>query len=284
MTPLDIARKLDLEKSGRGRGWRGACKSCGYGTTLVLSEKGSLWCASCGRDGPAEVLADLKKGGHVEAAERQPGKPERTPAERTVRALVWWNGAPQNAVGTPADLYLIGRGLAGLAASPAIRYRTDVSHPEERGSRRPAMLALVQDATGAAIAVHRTYITRGGHKADAVPVKAAVGPIWGGAIRLDVAAAEMVVGEGIETSASAGRLFGLPAWAAIAAGNLAQALQLPPEVRSVVIAADADGPGRRAAEAAAARWQREGRKVRIATPDVPGADFNDVLLARGANA
>ncbi len=278
----EIARRLNLEKSGRG--WRGACKSCGYGTTLVLSAKGSLWCASCGKDGPAEELARLQDGQETQAAERKPGKPEPTPAERTARALVWWNGAPQNAVGTPADLYLTGRGLPGLAASPVIRYRADVSHPEERSSRRPAMLALVQDVDGTPIAVHRTYITRGGRKADAVPVKAAVGPIWGGAIRLDLAAAELVIGEGIETSASAGRLLGLPAWAAIAAGNLAQGLRLPPQVRSVVIAADADGPGRRAAEDAAARWQAEGRRVRIATPDVPGADFNDILVAEGAHA
>jgi putative DNA primase/helicase len=281
MIPREIAREMNLEKSGRG--WRGACKSCGYGTTLVLSAKGSLWCASCGKDGPAEELARLQNGEQAQAAERQIGKPEPTAAERTARALVWWNGAPRDALGTPADLYLTGRGLPGLAASPAIRYRTDVSHPAEHGTRRPAMLALVQDVTGAPIAVHRTYLTRGGHKAVVVPVKASVGPTFGGAIRLDSAAAEMVVGEGIETAASAGRLLGLPAWAAIAAGNLAQALQLPPEVRSVVIAADADGPGRQAAEAATARWQTEGRRVRIATPDMPGADFNDILV-RGANA
>lgn len=282
MIPHEIARELDLVKSGKG--WRGACKSCGYGGTLMLSAKGSLWCASCGKDGPAEALARLQGGEHVEAAEQQPGKRERTPAERTARALVWWNGAPQNAVGTAADLYLTGRGLAGLAASAAIRYRTDVPHPAERGGRRPAMLALVQDMTGAPVAVHRTYLTRGGHKADADPVKASVGPIFGGAIRLDDAAAEMLVGEGIETSASAGRLFGLPAWAAISAGNLARALRLPPEVRSVVIACDADGPGRQAAQTAAARWRAEGRRVRIATPDLPGADFNDVLLSGVAHA
>jgi putative DNA primase/helicase len=275
--PREIARELDLVKSGKG--WRGACKSCGYGTTLVLSAKGSLWCASCGKDGPAEVLARMQNDEQAQAAERQPGKPEPTAAERTARALVWWNGAPRDALGTPADLYLNGRGLPGLAASPAIRYRTDVSHPAERGTRRPAMLALVQDVTGAPIAVHRTYLTRGGRKADAVPVKAAVGPIFGGAIRLDDAAPELVVGEGIETSASAGRLLGLPAWAAIAAGNLAQRMQLPPEVRSVVIAADADGPGRKAAQDAAARWRAEGRRVRIATPDTPGADFNDILMS-----
>ena len=93
-----------------------------------------------------------------------------------------------------------------------------------------------------------------------------------------------MVGEGIETSASAGRMLGLPAWAAIAVGNLAKKMQPSPEVRSVVIAADADGPGRRAAQTAAARWRAESRRVRIATPDVAGADFNDILLADGVHA
>ena len=89
-----------------------------------------------------------------------------------------------------------------------------------------------------------------------------------------------MIGEGIETSASAGRLLNLPAWAAISAGNLAQGLVLPAELRRVVIAADADPPGERAAQTAALRWQREGQAVRIARPDKPGCDFNDVLRSR----
>jgi putative DNA primase/helicase len=101
-----------------------------------------------------------------------------------------------------------------------------------------------------------------------------------GAIRLDTIAEELVIGEGIETSASAGRLLGLPAWAAISAGNLAAGLLLPAEVRRVVIAADADPSGERAARQAALRWQREGRSVRIARPDKSGRDFNDLLRAR----
>ena len=86
--------------------------------------------------------------------------------------------------------------------------------------------------------------------------------------------------EGLETAASAGLLLGLPAWAAIACGNLGASLVLPRIVRAVVIAADNDGPGQRAAALAARRWMAEGRAVRIATPDGPGQDFNDVLLAR----
>ena len=90
-----------------------------------------------------------------------------------------------------------------------------------------------------------------------------------------------MIGEGIETSAAAGILLGLPSWASISAGNLARALTLPPEVRRVVIAADHDAPGRLAAKEAALRWRAEGRAVRIALPDRPGDDFADVLIARG---
>jgi phage/plasmid primase-like uncharacterized protein len=96
-------------------------------------------------------------------------------------------------------------------------------------------------------------------------------PVWGSAVRLDPIADEITIGEGIETTASAGRLLNLPAWAAVSAGNMARGLVLPPEVRRVVIAADGDEPGERAAREAALRWHREGRTVRI------GCDFNDVL-------
>jgi putative DNA primase/helicase len=209
--------------------------------------------------------------------------PDRTPVgadaaasrERaTAAALRTWNGAAA-ASGTPADAYLIRRGLPGLAASPALRFRGDCSHPE--GGRYPALVALVVDAAGKAIAVHRTYVTTAGQKATVEPSRASNGHVWGGAIRLDPEAPEIVIGEGIESSASAGRLLSLPAWSAVNAGNLGGGVVLPPSVRSVVIAADADAAGRNAAEAAAERWQAEGRRVRIACPDVPGHDFNDLL-------
>ena len=63
---------------------------------------------------------------------------------------------------------------------------------------------------------------------------------------------------------------------------MARALLLPPTVHSVVIASDPDGPGQRAAEAAASRWLSEGRSVRIITPDEPGTDFADLLKAAQA--
>ncbi len=138
------------------------------------------------------------------------------------------------------------------------------------------MIALITDWNGAPVAVHRTYLRRDGTgKADVTPAKASLGPIWGGAIRLNPTAPELVIGEGIESSASAGGMLGLPAWAAISCGNLGRGLVLPDRVRSVVIAADADEPGRNAAREAWHRWHAEGRRVRIMVPTGVG-DFNDL--------
>ena len=195
------------------------------------------------------------------------------------RALVLWRGS-QPAVGTLADRYLTARGLPGLATSPVLRFRGDTPHPE--GRTLPAMIALVSDVAGSPLGIHRTYLARDGSKARIEPAKASLGPIVGGAIRLNPLAADisLVIGEGIETAASAGRLLGSPAWAAISAGNLAKGLVLPPEARCLVIAADPEDAGRNAARAAWLRWKAEGRDVQIALPDHEGCDFNDVLLAR----
>ena len=62
------------------------------------------------------------------------------------------------------------------------------------------------------------------------------------------------------------------------------ALILPAIVRLVIILADndANGAGERAAYAAAYRWLREGRRVRIAMSPEPGTDFNDMLSGKSA--
>jgi hypothetical protein len=275
----DLAARLDLKRSGRG--WRGMCPACGYdggAFVLAVSRTGKLlaWCASCqDRNAIARVIRCGALPGLVA------DDPVRDPAakeKKRDRALSLWHGSV-SAVGTPAATYLSRRGLTDLASSPTLRFCADCPHPE--GGKFPAMVALVTDMSGASSAVHRTFITRDGCKASVEPAKASLGPVWGGVIRLQplVADKPLVIGEGVESSASAGRVMGLPAWAAIASGNLAKGLQLPPEACSVVIAADADWAGRETARNAWLRWKAEGREVRVATPNHDGCDFNNVLLA-----
>ena len=71
---------------------------------------------------------------------------------------------------------------------------------------------------------------------------------------------------------------GKPAWAALSTSGL-RSLDLPHDVRDVIVLADGDEPGEAAAQHCARRWQREGRRVRIARPP-QGMDFNDLLKAR----
>jgi DNA primase len=49
---------------------------------------------------------------------------------------------------------------------------------------------------------------------------------------------------------------------------------LPDTVQEIIIAADSDPAGQKAALAAAERFTREGHKVRIATPPQNQKDFN----------
>jgi putative DNA primase/helicase len=145
------------------------------------------------------------------------------------------------------------------------------------------MIALLHDAAGRPVAVHRTFLHVGRDavtKAKVDPVRMTLGSVRGAAVRLWPAAPRLVVGEGIETTIAAAMLLGLPGWAAVSAGNLGEAMALPPVAREVVLAADNDPVGQREAERAAQRWAAEGRTVRIAVPDAPGTDFNDVLMQR----
>ena len=109
-----------------------------------------------------------------------------------------------------------------------------------------------------------------------------LGPCRGGAVRLAAAEQGLMVGEGIETCLAAMQATGKPAWAALSTSGL-RTLELPTEIREVVVLADGDESGEAAAIDAGRRWKLEGRVVRIARPPT-GMDFNDVLLGRHEGA
>ena len=184
MTAADIAGRLGLEKYPRS--WRGTCPACSY--QRVFSVKASkaqtllLYCANgCTQDRLRDTLAGCFGGNWT-----PPPKPSEDDAAKRVRgaadALKLWAGSETTVTATPVESYLRLRGLGAIIGSAAIRYRGDCIHPEER-CRFPAMVAGVQDAAGAVVAIHRTYLTRQGAKANVEPPKASKGPIWGGAIR-----------------------------------------------------------------------------------------------------
>ena len=286
LTPpaTEIAARLGLRRSRLGE-WRGTCPSCGYPGAAVLSERQGralLWCSSCAdRAGLAAVLRSAAGALPADRPARLPRLDRADPASRIERAAAIWDGASPIEPGSPAAKYLELRRISHVMRSLALRWRSDAPHPS--GGRRLALIAAVTGADGDFVGIQRIFLDRDGRKADVEPVKASIGVIAGGACRLQPASLELVIGEGIESSAAAGAILGVPAWSAISAGNMARSLMLPASIRSVVIAADNDPAGLRAAEAAWRRWRAEGRSVRIVKPNQKDGDFNDLQrdAARG---
>ena len=108
------------------------------------------------------------------------------------------------------------------------------------------------------------------------PNKMMLGPCRGGVVRLGLTTTPLLIGEGLETCLAAMQATRLSAWAALSTSGMA-VLDLPRDIPDVIILADGDAPGDRAATTAARRWACAGRRVRIARPPT-GKDFNDVLL------
>jgi hypothetical protein len=186
------------------------------------------------------------------AGRQSPAELDRDSLKRTEGALaVWRTSRP---------------GHAGL------------KHPS--GGVWPSMVALVRHGgNGNPIGIHRTFLAHDGNgKAPVEPAKMMLGPCRGGTVRLGPAANVQMVGEGIETCLAAIQASRQSAWASLSTSGL-RALDLPRELRDVIVLADGDDPGEAAAQDCASRWRREGRRVRIARPP-RGMDFNDLLITQ----
>ena len=203
-------------------------------------------------------------------------KPQHDDARRSEAALAIWQSA-QPAQGTTVETYLASRGI-DLPPPEALRFHAGLKHPS--GGIWPAMVALVTSgADGTPLAIHRTYLAHdGAGKAPVESPKMMFGPCRGGAVRLAPPGDVLMVGEGIESSLAAMQASGHPAWAALSTSGL-RSLDLPTNVRDVIILADGDESGEASARDCAWRWKREGRRVRIARPP-QGMDFNDMLVRR----
>jgi putative DNA primase/helicase len=197
--------------------------------------------------------------------------------KRSERPLAIWHSALPPA-DTPVETYLASRQLQ-LPPTDALRFHPRLGHPS-RGLW-PTMLALVSSVDGKPMAIHRTFLARDGRgKAPLDPNRMMLGPCRGGAVRLGIPRDVLMIGEGIETCLAAMVATGDAAWAALSTSGL-RALELPPNIRNLIILADGDEAGEAAALHAGLCWKREGRRVRIARPP-NGFDFNDVLLGRQA--
>jgi putative DNA primase/helicase len=293
MIARDVAIALDGKRCGRE--WRCLCPvHCAHSLIVADGRDGRLLVKCFGGCEWHEIFAELRArqliaGGDTLSPEQEEDRRRReeartrTEVERIRHRIaaardLYRRGADPHA--TIVETYLRSRGIIGPIPA-ALRYLRFCPH--RNGHYCPAMVAPIVNADGEQIAAHKTFLKPDGSGKAGLPKeeqRETCGPMKGGSIRLaphqpDV---ELLIGEGIESTASAMQLFALPGWAAICAGGI-EALELPPEVKAVTIAADNDvgGTGQRAALSARERWEAEGRSVRILLPPNPGDDFNDVL-------
>jgi hypothetical protein len=298
-----VGREVALKRKGRDL-W-GCCPFHGEKSPSFVAYADHYHCYGCGAHGDAVDWLRTRGGLTFEQAIEelavQAGlipdregrvRPKKAPVAAAVpgddaaerqNKIAWSRGLwaeCRPAAGTLVCRYLAARGIT-LEPPPSIRFHPALWHADEKADM-PAMVAAVQDGGRDIVGVHRTYLWPDGRGKSRG--KKMAGVCKGGAIRLAPAAATLAVAEGIETALSVMEATGLPAWAAMSRGWLAE-VALPPIVREVALFVDADDADPEAAErhiaAAVAAHAAAGRKVRVARPP-KGFDFNDVL--RGGNA
>lgn len=191
-----------------------------------------------------------------------------------------------------ATQYLINRGLGllvnrndelqNLFYSPSLAYY----HEDGRRELFKGLLAALHDVDGALIGVHRIYLSSDGQKAPVAQPKKSMRPLTDGAlhgtaVRLNRPSPSLCITEGIETALAVRCMHAqIPVWATLTTGGM-KALRLPAEICDVKIFADhdANGAGIDAANELAKRLIREGRQVKIKSPEkhLPRGCFGDWL-------
>ncbi len=185
--------------------------------------------------------------------------------------------------GTLAQAYLHRRGIITVAHGDPLRfhprcyYRPDEYSPTEAW---PALIAAVTDLGGTITGAHRTWLDPSGHdKAPIASPRRAMGHLLGHGVRFGVARDVMAAGEGIETMLSLRMILPtLPMVAALSANHLASLL-LPPTLRRLYVARDADPAGDAAMVRLCNRAEAAGIEPFILSPCFD--DFNDDLRRLG---
>lgn len=224
----------------------------------------------CGTDGSSRTTTHETPTPHRKAAP--------PPAERPRGLSDYWRNlwdATMPVSGAGLD-YLQARVCQVPPADGDLRYLPSLRHPS--GYSGPVLVALITDVcTGAPLSLHRTWIRPDGRKADVTPPRLLLKdhPIAGGVIRLwpdEAVTGSLGIAEGIETALSLAHGF-TPVWACIDAGHLAKFPVLA-GLQDLIIAADNDGAGRKAADECARRWSPHAA-VRVISADADGCDLND---------
>jgi hypothetical protein len=193
--------------------------------------------------------------------------------------------------GTVAETYLQRRGIThvhhggSLRFHPRCYYRPDEHLPTEIW---PAMIACVTDLDGRITGVHRTWLDPHGldrfrlGKAPIDTPRRAMGDLLGNAARFGVVDDVLAAGEGVETMLSLRCVLPTMPMAAALSANHLSAILLPPGLRRLYIARDADAAGDMVHAVLTQRAADAGIEAIALSPRL--GDFNEDLRIFGLDA
>ena len=270
-----------------------SCPACGGKDRFRFDNKegrGTFICTICGAGDGFKLLGLVKDWSFKQAAaeveavvgavKAEVPRPAPSDTEKVETCRRIWRESQSVAVGDPVHQYLARR--TGIEAVPAcIRFHPALAyrHNDGRITRHPAMVAKVQSDAGEGVAVHRTYLSSTGEKADVPNVKKIVGTLpASSAVRLFPTSCTLGVAEGVETALSASVRFGVPVWSCISAGCM-EKWTPPPGTERVIVFGDNDlsGTGQAAAWILARRLIALGIRTEVRIPDQEGSDWTDFL-------
>ncbi len=228
--------------------------------------------------------AERKKAADAKA-EREAEEQAQQEADSTEYAQKLWEQA-KSIEGTPAEAYLLNRGLPKMLWPECLRYHSGLKYPQ--AGKLPALICRVDDTMGDLTGIWRIFITKEGRKAPVENAKLGLGPVAGGAVRLQEAASgEVGIAEGVETALAVYALTGRPCWSCLSTAGLIN-FEPPLDIERVRIYGDGDqalqkpdgswdmAPGKKAALRAAQNLSDNGLHVLdIALPEA-GSDWLDV--------
>ena len=290
MTRAELAKRLGgsingpwLNIPGRGH----SKDDLSLGIFLDPSAPDGLRVHSFAGDDPAvcrayvkKLLAEIATNGSIDISLDDDALPH-TKADAHAGALrIWGQARPLD--DTPAGTYLASRKCAPVEGE---KWPADLRfHPAcpFGAFRFPALVALMRDViTGEPTAILRTALENDGsgkrEMPDGGPSKMMLGPSKSAAVMLYPAALELGIGEGVETSLGAHRIFMTPVWAALSAGGIRD-FPVIYGVTFLRVFADHDEAGLSAARICRRRYEAAGIEVEVRHPPEFGSDWNDYLM------
>ena len=283
---VGVAQQAGVKLLKAGNEWKARCPfHSDRSPSFTIFDGGRRFqCFGCGAGG--DVLDFVRRahsvglreavgmlgGGLLPVLSTPPVEHKQDERDTVGEALnIWGNAGPIS--GTVAETYLRRRGLK-LILPDSLRFaRLQYGW---KGPTHPCLFALVAGSDNIPTGIQRTYLDEGGGKARVAIPKKSLGRVSGGAIRLAPCAAKLTVCEGLEDGLSLQQELGRAVWVAAGASMLPN-MRFPEGVRDVVIGADGDDAGERAARNAQDTFLSRGVAARIIRPLEGFKDFNAEL-------